>query len=72
MTKFSQKQKDALAREKACERNWHDFSCRVLDIGLESYVVCLEDHPNACSFSLSFGSRFFCKNRLCVTGAKHK
>lgn len=72
MAKSTQKEKDALSVEKACNRRWHDLSCRVLDIGLESFVVCLEEHANACAFSLSFGSKFFCKNRLYVTGARRQ
>ena len=72
MVQGTQKEKDALEREQACDRKWHDLSCRVLDIGLESFVVCLEEQPNVCAFSLSFGSKFFCKNRLCVTGAKRQ
>ncbi len=70
MAKNTQKEKDALAREQACDRRWHDLSCRVVDIGLESFVVCLEEHANTCAFSLSFGSKFFCKNRFYVTGAR--
>jgi hypothetical protein len=35
--------------------------CRRKDLGLNSYLLCLEDNPDKCTHSLAFGSDFFCK-----------
>ena len=72
MAKTIHKERDALSGGRAGCEKWRGLSCKVLDIGLESFVVCLEKHPHTCAFSLSFGSKYFCKNRLYVDGAKHR
>jgi hypothetical protein len=40
--------------------------CKVEDIGLESFVVCLIKNPKGCIFSLSFGNTYFCKSPFLV------
>ena len=35
--------------------------CRRKDLGLKSYLLCLEDNPDTCRHSLPFGSDYFCK-----------
>jgi hypothetical protein len=35
--------------------------CRRKDLGLNSYLLCLEDNPDKCVHSLPFGNDFFCK-----------
>ncbi|MFZ5906991.1 MAG: hypothetical protein ACOYVJ_06225 [Nitrospirota bacterium] len=44
--------------------------CRALDIGLESFVVCLEETPWTCTHSFHFGGRHFCKNPSRIAAAK--
>jgi hypothetical protein len=44
--------------------------CKVEDIGLESFVVCLINNPKGCIFSLSFGNTYFCKSPFLVHLAK--
>ena len=35
--------------------------CRRKDLGLKSYLLCLEDNPQTCVHSLPFGADYFCK-----------
>ena len=47
-----------------------DVACRAEDIGLETFVFCLEKDPQGCEFSISFGDAFFCKSSLHISQAK--
>jgi hypothetical protein len=38
-----------------------NISCKTDDIGLESFLICLEEKPKKCMFSTLFGNRYFCK-----------
>ena len=40
------------------------ISCKTEDIGLESFLICLEEKPKKCTFSTLFGDRYFCKKPL--------
>ena len=41
--------------------------CKAEDVGFESYLVCLQEHPEECKFSLKvFGDRHFCQCPLRV------
>ena len=45
--------------------------CKAEDVGFESYLVCLQEHPEECKFSLKlFGDRHFCQCPLRVYLAK--
>ena len=44
--------------------------CRAEDIGLETFLVCLEENPKACNFFVSFGGKHFCQCPLRVYIAK--
>jgi hypothetical protein len=44
--------------------------CKAQDIGIESFLVCLDDTPEECVFTLSFGGSKFCKCPLRVYIAK--
>lgn len=35
--------------------------CKAKDIGIESFLECLEKNPQACKFSISFGHSYFCQ-----------
>lgn len=41
--------------------------CKAADIGLPSLLLCLEENPTRCSYSLPYGDRFFCKYALHVS-----
>jgi hypothetical protein len=47
-----------------------EVRCRACDIGLESFVVCLEERPWLCKHSLHFGGKHFCKWPVRVSLAK--
>jgi hypothetical protein len=44
--------------------------CNGKDIGLESFILCLEKRPEKCNFSFPFGTGFFCKCPLRIYIAK--
>ena len=37
------------------------FSCQRKDLGLDSFLLCLENNPEKCVHSLPFGNDHFCK-----------
>ncbi len=53
-----------------CAEKGFENLCRAEDIGLESYLTCMEEKSLVCSFVLSFGSRYFCQCPLRVYLAK--
>lgn len=44
--------------------------CKAADIGLETFLLCLEKKPEGCNFSVSFGNAFFCKCPLRILIAR--
>jgi hypothetical protein len=44
--------------------------CKVKDIGLESFLICLEKYPSECKFSIHYGEVNFCQCLLRVYIAK--
>ena len=44
--------------------------CKVKDIGLESFIICLEKYPLECKFSIYYGEVYFCQCSLRVYIAK--
>jgi hypothetical protein len=44
--------------------------CNGKDIGLESFILCLENNPEKCNFSFAFGTGYFCKCPLRLYIAK--
>ena len=44
--------------------------CKARDIGMESYLECLESNLRDCSFAFPFGQGYFCKCPLRVYLAK--
>ncbi|HUU51035.1 MAG TPA: hypothetical protein VMW81_08780 [Nitrospinota bacterium] len=43
-----------------CYRSGFENLCRAADIGLKSFLLCLEKNPWECKFSLSRGHQYFC------------
>jgi hypothetical protein len=44
-----------------CYRSNLSRLCKAKDIGLESFIECLEDKPGYCKFSIRYGYGYFCK-----------
>ncbi len=53
-----------------CYRSGFKSLCKAKDVGLESFLLCLEDAPQECRFSRPFGEAFFCKCPLRIYIAK--
>ena len=53
-----------------CYKSNFEKLCDAKDIGMESFLLCLDDTPGECVFSLSFGESKFCKCPLRVYIAK--
>jgi hypothetical protein len=53
-----------------CHAQGFENVCKAQDAGLETFIVCLEKHPNDCQFSLPFGHIFLCECPLRVYIAK--
>jgi hypothetical protein len=49
----------------ACE-----FSCKARDVGLDSYVECLEESSHMCPFSIRYAHAYYCKNPARVRAVK--
>lgn len=45
---------------ECCEDDFANV-CRAKDIGIESFLECLEKNPKICEFAMPFGNAFFCK-----------
>lgn len=43
-----------------CYKSGFENLCSTRDIGLESFIKCLEENPGECIFSLSFGYSYLC------------
>ena len=70
-----QKQIEDIIDTIQCPKNFECYTsgftklCRARDIGLDSFVACLNRDPFACKFSIRFGELFFCQCalRVCIS-----
>ena len=53
-----------------CYNSGLKMLCKAKDIGLDSFVECLEREPNACDFSFPFGLMYLCQCPLRIYIAK--
>jgi len=53
-----------------CYKSKFDSLCKVKDIGMKSFLVCLEEKPRECKFSIDGGDCFFCEGPLRTYSAK--
>ena len=53
-----------------CYKSHFDALCKAKDIGLETFLECLEEAPRSCQFSVPFGYGYFCQCPLRVYIAK--
>ncbi len=49
-----------------CYESGFKILCKAEDIGINSFLECLEREPNACQFSFPFGLTYLCKCPLRV------
>ena len=54
----------------SCYRSGFVDLSQVRDIGLESFVECLEEDPQTCLFLVPFASKHLCRCRLRIYVAK--
>ena len=45
---------------QCCKSHFRDL-CKAKDIGLETYLKCLESDPRSCPVSVPFGEGYFCQ-----------
>lgn len=57
-------------KEFVCYTSGQETLCRAEDIGLETFLVCLENTQSECRFSVVFGGMHFCQCPLRVYIAK--
>ena len=57
-------------KEFVCCKSEFEDLYRARDVGLESYIKCLEENPEKCVFSLFFGYSYFCTCPLRIYIAK--
>ena len=53
-----------------CYKSGFKDLCKAEDIGIESFLVCLEEDPSECQFSIPFGEAYFCECPLRIYIAK--
>ena len=49
-----------------CYREGHENLCKAQDVGLHTFLECLEEHPDECSFSISLDGVIYRKCPLRV------
>jgi hypothetical protein len=54
-----------------CYKAGFGFTCKAKDVGLDSYIECLEKDSCRCPFSLSYGRSYYCSCPARVHIAKH-
>ena len=57
-------------KDFSCYKSGFENLCKAKDIGIESFLECLEKKPQDCKFSISFGNSYFCQCPLRVYLAK--
>ena len=54
-----------------CANSGFEELCKATDIGLDEYLVCLEENPSSCIFSQPYGKSYYCMCPLRVFIAKN-
>ena len=57
-------------RDCHCHKAGDGVLCKAEDIGLETFLVCLERNSRECDFSIGFGNLFFCSSAIRISVAK--
>jgi hypothetical protein len=58
------------SKDFECYKAGYENLCKAKDIGLESFLECLEQDLQGCQFSIPFGNTRFCQCPLRVYIAK--
>jgi hypothetical protein len=53
-----------------CYKSGLKVLCKAKDIGLDTYLECMEAYPQTCPFSVAFGYSHLCQSPLRVYIAK--
>jgi hypothetical protein len=67
MTKEDKARIEKIRASMKCPKNFRclEFDlthlCKAKDIGMKSYLECLEKKPPECAFALSWGDGYFCE-----------
>lgn len=48
-------------KDFGCYKSGFKVLCKAKDIGIESFLECLEEHPRSCRFSLPFDTGHLCE-----------
>ena len=59
------------SKDFVCYKSGLEKLCKARDFGIEEYIDCLEENPEKCEFSLSFGNGYFCTCPLQLYIAKN-
>jgi hypothetical protein len=59
-----------LLKDCECYKPRLGFTCKAKDVGLDSYVECMETYSCTCPFSVSYAHSYFCKSPARVYIAK--
>ena len=54
-----------------CYKSGFQVLCKAKDMGLESFIACLEPAPSQCACSISYGGLAFCQCPVRVYIAKN-
>lgn len=57
-------------KDFVCYTSGQERLCKAKDIGLQSFLICLESDPKECKFSVAFAGVLFCQCPLRVYLAK--
>jgi hypothetical protein len=49
-----------------CYKSGFENLCKAQEVGLETFLECLEEHPMECTFSVRFGGLYYCRCPLRV------
>ncbi len=72
MEEDQRKEIEEITSQFECPRDFRccksDFKvlCKAKDIGLETFLKCLEEEPRSCQFCVPFGEGYFCQCPLRV------
>jgi hypothetical protein len=48
-------------KDFACYKSGFEVLCKATDVGIESFLECLEEKPFDCKFSVFFGGLYYCQ-----------
>jgi hypothetical protein len=58
------------SKDFECYKSGLKTPCKAEDVGLESHLLCLEERPFKCKFSVVFGGLYYCSCPLHIYIAK--